>query len=74
LVLAVNDSGTGFPAAFIKSAFDPFTRADAGRSRRKGGAGLGLAIVKGVAEAHGGSAMAANRPEGGAVVTLRIPQ
>ncbi|MGH7186426.1 MAG: sensor histidine kinase, partial [Pseudomonadota bacterium] len=51
LVLAVSDSGAGFPAAFIKSAFDPFTRADAGRSRRKGGAGLGLAIVKGVAEA-----------------------
>ena len=74
LVLAVTDSGSGFPASFIKKAFDPFTRADAGRSRREGGAGLGLAIVKGVAEAHGGSAMAMNQAKGGAVVTLRIPQ
>jgi heavy metal sensor kinase len=74
LVLAVSDSGAGFPTAFIKDAFDPFTRADAGRSRGAGGAGLGLAIVKSVAEAHGGSVAAANRPKGGAVVTLRIPQ
>jgi heavy metal sensor kinase len=73
LALTVADSGSGFPAAFIEKAFDPFTRADAGRSRRDGGAGLGLAIVKGVAEAHGGSVMASNRPEGGATVTLRIP-
>ncbi len=73
LVLSVADSGCGFPDAFIAKAFDPFTRADAGRSRRDGGAGLGLAIVRGVAEAHGGSVRAANRPEGGAIVTLRIP-
>jgi heavy metal sensor kinase len=74
LVLAVTDSGAGFPPGFIKTAFDPFTRADPGRSRRDGGAGLGLAIVKGVVEAHGGTVMAVNRPKGGAVVTLRIPQ
>ena len=73
LVLTVVDSGSGFPAAFIESAFDPFTRADAGRSRRDGGAGLGLTIVKGVAEAHGGSATAGNRRDGGAIVTMRIP-
>jgi signal transduction histidine kinase len=74
LELSVADTGPGFPAAFIGKAFDPFTRADAGRSRREGGAGLGLAIVKGVADAHGGLVEAANRPEGGAVVTLKIPQ
>lgn len=73
LVLSVSDSGPGFPEAFIGKAFDPFTRADIGRSRRDGGAGLGLAIVKGVAEAHGGSAVASNRPNGGAIVAMRIP-
>ena len=73
LALSVADAGPGFPAAFIEKAFDPFTRADTGRSRRDGGAGLGLAIVKGIAEAHGGSAEAGNRPDGGATVTLRIP-
>jgi len=74
LVLAVADSGAGFPQAFIKDAFVPFTRADSARSRRDGGTGLGLAIVKGVADAHGGSASAMNGPNGGAVVTLRVPQ
>jgi two-component system, OmpR family, sensor kinase len=74
LVLAVSDNGAGFPTGFIKDAFAPFTRADASRSRREGGAGLGLAIVKSVAEAHGGSASAMNGRDGGAVVTLRIPQ
>lgn len=73
LELYVADSGEGFPADFISKAFEPFSRADARRSRRDGGAGLGLAIVKGVAEAHGGSATAGNRPEGGAIVTLRLP-
>jgi signal transduction histidine kinase len=73
LELYVADSGEGFPPEFIGKAFDPFTRADIGRSRRDGGAGLGLAIVKGVAEAHGGSASAANRAGGGAIVTLHLP-
>ena len=39
-----------------------------------GGSGLGLAIVKGFVEAHGGQISAANRPGGGAVFTIRIPQ
>lgn len=74
LVLSVADDGAGFPPGFIDTAFEPFTRGEKGRSRRSGGVGLGLAIVKGVAEAHGGSVSASNRPQGGAVVTMRIPQ
>lgn len=73
LTLSVSDTGPGFPADFIARAFDPYTRAEAGRSRRSGGAGLGLAIVKGVIEAHGGSVAASNLPGCGAMVTLRIP-
>ncbi len=71
-VIEVLDEGPGFPAEFLDQAFDRFTRGDAARGRG-GGAGLGLAIVRTVAEAHGGIAEAANRPEGGAVVTIRIP-
>jgi len=37
------------------------------------GSGLGLAIVRHVAEAHGGSVVATNAPDGGAVLTLRLP-
>jgi two-component system sensor histidine kinase KdpD len=35
---------------------------------------LGLAIVKGFVEAHGGQISAENRPGGGAVFTITIPQ
>jgi two-component system OmpR family sensor kinase len=69
----VSDTGPGFPAGFLPRAFEPFARPDTSRSRLDGGTGLGLAIVRAVAEAHGGSAEARNRPEGGASVLLRIP-
>jgi two-component system OmpR family sensor kinase len=72
--LAVTDTGPGFRGAFLDRAFDPFTRADEARTRPDGGAGLGLAIVRAVAEAHGGTARAANRPEGGAIVEIRLPE
>jgi two-component system, OmpR family, sensor kinase len=66
----VADAGEGFPPDFIPHAFERFSRAP---GVRDGGSGLGLAIVATVAEAHGGSAGAANRPEGGADVWLAIP-
>ena len=66
----VTDEGEGFPPAFIDRAFERFSRAP---GVRDGGSGLGLAIVATVAEAHGGSAHAVNRPQGGADVWLAIP-
>ncbi len=68
--LHVRDHGPGFPAGFIDSAFERFTRADGARSR--GGAGLGLSIVAAVAESHGGGAHAANLPAGGADVWIEL--
>jgi signal transduction histidine kinase len=73
LSITVTDTGDGFVATFLPSAFEAFTRADAARSRSAGGAGLGLAIVRVVAEAHGGTVAATNKDEGGAVVILSIP-
>jgi signal transduction histidine kinase len=69
----VLDEGPGFPLEFLPHAFERFRRGDDARARADGGTGLGLAIVRSVAEVHGGSAQAANRPDGGAVVTVRIP-
>ena len=70
--LHVRDDGPGFPPDLIETAFERFKRADSARGR--GGAGLGLAIVAAIAKAHGGSAGARNRPEGGADVWLAVPR
>jgi signal transduction histidine kinase len=67
----VRDGGPGIPAAFLPHAFDRFARPDPGQA--ESGTGLGLAIVDAVARSHGGSAHAANRPEGGADVWMSIP-
>jgi two-component system sensor histidine kinase MprB len=51
--------------------FDRFYRAVGARSLP--GSGLGLAIVRQIVEEAGGTARAANHPDGGAVLTLRLP-
>ena len=73
VTIEVRDRGPGFPPAFLPYAFERFARPDLGRARDSGGAGLGLAIVQAITQAHGGRAVAGNRPGGGAVVRLEIP-
>jgi signal transduction histidine kinase len=70
--LHVADSGPGFPDGFIDRAFDRFSRADDARS--SGGSGLGLSIVALIAEAHGGEAGVANRPDGGGDAWIVLPR
>jgi two-component system OmpR family sensor kinase len=69
--LHVRDEGGGFPPDFLADAFTRFARPDQSRSRA--GSGLGLSIVRTIAEAHDGSAQAANLPAGGADVWLSLP-
>ena len=71
LVLSVADRGAGIPAEWLPRIFDKFFRAP---SAPTGGSGLGLTIVKGFVEAHGGTVTAENRPGGGAIFTMRLPQ
>jgi two-component system sensor histidine kinase KdpD len=71
LLLSVADRGPGIPAELLPRVFEKFFRAP---NAAAGGSGLGLTIAKGFVEAHGGSIIAANRPSGGAVFTLRFPQ
>ncbi|MBN9691840.1 MAG: sensor histidine kinase KdpD [Verrucomicrobia bacterium] len=68
--IAVSDRGPGLAAADLGRVFDRFYRATAARP---GGTGLGLAIVRGFVEANGGTVEAANRPDGGARFTIRLP-
>jgi two-component system phosphate regulon sensor histidine kinase PhoR len=70
--ITVTDSGPGIPAEDLARVFERFYRVDKSRSR-PGGTGLGLAIVRHLVDLHGGTATAANRPEGGAEFTVKLP-
>jgi PAS domain S-box-containing protein len=62
-----HDSGPGISDP--KRIFDPFyTTKSVGK-----GTGLGLSICYGIVKEHGGDIRAHNRPEGGAILEVRIP-
>ena len=67
LTLQVADGGRGLPQNLGERIFDPFM------TTKETGLGLGLSICKRIASAHGGTIGGANRPEGGAVFTLKLP-
>ncbi|EHK88428.1 sensor histidine kinase [Saccharomonospora azurea] len=70
-VVEVSDSGPGIAPEDLPHVFDRFYRSN--EARTMPGSGLGLAIVKQAAERHGGTAYANNKPEGGALMALRLP-
>jgi len=71
LLLSVADRGPGVSPELLPRIFDKFFRAP---NAPPGGSGLGLTIVKGFIEAHGGTVTAANRPGGGVIFTIHLPQ
>ncbi len=70
LALIVADRGPGLPTDALERIFDKFYRVPGAAA---GGTGLGLSIARGIVEAHGGTLVAENQPEGGARFTLRLP-
>ena len=72
-VLTVEDEGPGLDLDDPDKVFERFFRADASRTRSKGGAGLGLSIVAAVVAAHGGRVEADRSPLGGARFRVRLP-
>ncbi len=65
--LELADTGSGFPDAMLERLFVPFA------STKPTGTGLGLSICKRIIEDHRGVIEAANRPEGGARLCIRLP-
>ena len=65
--VVVEDEGPGIPEADLAKVFLPFY------TTRPEGTGLGLAISLRIAEAHGGTLEAENRPGGGARFVLSLP-
>jgi two-component system sensor histidine kinase CpxA len=72
-VVRVIDRGPGVPQESLEKLFRPFYRLDDARGRQTGGVGLGLAITERAVRLHGGTVRAANRPEGGLMVEIRLP-
>jgi PAS domain S-box-containing protein len=69
VTVKVRDTGVGIPDDVLSRIFEPFyTTKDVGK-----GTGLGLAIAYGIVQEHGGDIIAANHPEGGAVLTVELP-
>jgi two-component system nitrogen regulation sensor histidine kinase NtrY len=67
LMLSVADNGKGLPKEGRERLTEPYV------TTRAKGTGLGLAIVKKIMEDHGGGLSLADRPGGGAVITLDFP-
>ncbi len=74
-VVEVADTGPGVPEDDLERIFERFYRVDAARtaSPDSPGTGLGLSIVRAIAGIHGGSVVATNRVDGGALFRVRLP-
>lgn len=64
--LVVQDAGPGVPPGVMDQVFNPFF------TTKDTGTGLGLSIVHRVVEAHDGTVLVTNPPEGGARFEIRI--
>jgi signal transduction histidine kinase len=65
----VEDDGPGFASEIGLQVFKQRVK-----GRDSMGHGLGLAFVEAVVRAHGGSVMASNRPDGGALLSITWPR
>ena len=66
-IVEVADRGNGLTESVLRDALLPFY------STKPAGTGLGLTLCREIVEAHGGRLSLANRPGGGAVVTVWLP-
>jgi signal transduction histidine kinase len=70
VVIEVEDEGPGVPSALKDVLFDPFRQGNPAAGR---GVGIGLSLVRRFARLHGGDAIVADRPGGGARFVVTLP-
>jgi PAS domain S-box-containing protein len=66
--VSVRDTGPGFPDGMVDRLFEAFF------STKVEGTGMGLAIARSIIEAHGGTLLAENCPQGGGLFTICLPE
>jgi signal transduction histidine kinase len=74
VALRVADRGPGIPIGQRDRIFEDFYRIDSGDAQRVAGTGLGLSVVRRTVAAHGGRVSVEDRPGGGSVFNVRLPQ
>jgi two-component system C4-dicarboxylate transport sensor histidine kinase DctB len=67
LRLSIRDNGPGISEEHLKRIFDPFF------TTKESGLGLGLSISQHIVESMGGTLMAKNSEQGGALFSLELP-
>jgi CheY-like chemotaxis protein/anti-sigma regulatory factor (Ser/Thr protein kinase) len=73
LLIDVEDSGIGIPAAELEAVFKPFVQANARQTAQREGTGIGLTIVQRLTELMGGSLTVESTVGRGTVFHLRFP-
>jgi PAS domain S-box-containing protein len=69
VIVSTADTGPGIDPTKLNRIFEPFFT-----TKTVTGTGLGLSLSREIVQRHGGSIAAANRPTGGAVITLKLPK
>ncbi len=67
-----SDTGCGMSEEFMKTVFDPFTRANDSRTTKIEGTGLGMAIVKSVVSLMNGTVDVASKEGEGTTFTVTV--
>jgi PAS domain S-box-containing protein len=74
VVITVEDSGVGIPAAMLPRVFEMFTQVDRSLEQSQGGLGIGLSIARQLVEMHAGSIEAHSDGNGlGSRFLVRLP-
>ncbi len=68
VIITVDDNGPGFPAALLKTMFEPFV------TGKKHGLGLGLGIAQDIVRQFGGELVLAPSLLGGAAFSMTLPK
>ncbi len=72
--ISVEDNGAGMNDITKQQAFERFFRGSNAAERYQEGAGLGLPMALSIAKAHGGDIILIDRPSGGLIAMLRLPE
>ncbi len=73
VTIEVSDEGPGIPEDDADRVFERFSRSDAARATRDGGAGLGLAIARWIVDLHGGEIHPEQREPHGCRMVVTLP-